>query len=243
MSLKKHILNFLFPNRCPVCSAVLPPDELLCGECAEKILLDFEEFCHVCGKINCVCKVRTLSYDKAVICSAYAEEAIPAVIRMKESRNTNFARFSGQVMAERIRNSLIYYGEYDCIIPVPMHPTKQRKRGYNQATLIAQEMANRLEIPVREDVLYKNRTRHAQHQLNAEERHLNAFSFGIHDISVEGLKILVCDDVLTTGSTLSRCAELLKSKGAVSVTVASATTTPPKNWKHPKRKTKEEFST
>ncbi|MEE5992167.1 MAG: ComF family protein [Oscillospiraceae bacterium] len=231
MNWKKHILNILFPNRCPVCNAVLLPDELLCEECAEKILLDFESFCHVCGKIRCICKERKLFYDKAVICSAYTEEAIPAIIHLKESNNTNFAVFSGQIMAERIRNSFTYDGKYDCIMPVPMHPSKQRKRGYNQSALIAKEMAKVLEIPYREDVLYKNLSRYAQHQLNAEERQLNVFSFGIHDISVKGLNILLCDDVLTTGSTLNRCAELLKSKGAVSVTVASATTTPPKNWK------------
>ena len=83
-------------------------------------------------------------------------------------------------MAERLKNSLTYYGGYDCIMPVPMHPAKQRKRGYNQAGLIAQTMAEVLEIPYREDVLYKNPSRYAQHQLNAEERRLNVFSFGIH---------------------------------------------------------------
>jgi ComF family protein len=240
---KEHLLNFWFPNRCPVCNEVILPDELLCEECGEKILLDFENFCHVCGKVRCICEERSLFYDKAVVCSAYADETIPAIIHMKESRNTNFAVFSGQVMAERIRNSLIYYGKYDCVIPVPMHPAKQRKRGYNQATLIAKAIAERLQLEWREDVLYKNATRYAQHQLSAEERRLNALSFGIHDeISLEGMNILLCDDVLTTGSTLSRCAELLKSKGAETVTIAAASTTPPKDWKNPQHQTKEENS-
>ena len=242
MNLKKYLLNFLFPNRCPVCNAVLSADELLCEPCAEKVLLDFECFCHVCGKVRCICNERTLSYDKAVVCSAYADETIPAIIHMKESRNTNFAVFSGQIMAERLKNSLLYRSDYDCVMPVPMHPSKQRKRGYNQAGLIAKAMAEVLDVPYREDVLYKNASRYAQHQLNAEQRLLNVFSFGIHDISVSGLHILLCDDVLTTGSTLSRCAELLKAKGAESVTVASASTTPPKNWKNPQREIKEAFN-
>ncbi len=224
----KSLLNFFYPNRCPACSCLISAHELLCAECADKLLLGQDDYCHICGKVACICKRTVHAYDKAVVCSAYADGAIPAIIGLKKSENTNFAIFAAKILASRLEYGAPYYKQIDCAVPVPMHRTKQRMRGYNQAALIAKETARLLGVPVREDILTKQRGSIEQHKLSYAERTKNVESFGIRDCQLNGMRILLCDDVLTTGNTMHRCAELLKEKGASAVIAAAAATTVPK---------------
>lgn len=223
---KRSLCELLWPNRCPGCNALIGPHRDVCEACGERMLLEHDAVCRRCGKVGCICKKKQLAYDRAVVACAYAEEAAAAVIRMKRSVNTNFASFSARILAERIGNS-VDIGPIDCVMPVPMHPSGIRRRGYNQAALIAREAATLLGLPCREDVLYKDKTGRAQHELNAEQRAQNVASFGIHDIPLDGQRILLCDDVLTTGNTMHRCAALLKQNGAAAVIAAAAATTAP----------------
>ena len=227
-TLKASLTNFILPNRCPGCGAFLTPREMLCPGCEEKILLRHDDYCHVCGKIRCQCKTHRFGYDSVVLCARYSDDpddpAVRAVWALKNSRNTNLAEFSAEIIARRLRHSLTY-GTFDCVTAVPMHRSKQRLRGYNQAALIGKALAARLELPYREDMLFKTRTRQAQHNLSAAERTLNVSSFGAKDCDLTGMRILLCDDVLTTGATMSRCAELLHACGASYVTAAVIATT------------------
>ncbi|MDE5564208.1 MAG: double zinc ribbon domain-containing protein [Oscillospiraceae bacterium] len=224
----RYLLHILFPNRCPGCDVIIDPYEYVCTDCGERMLIEHDAICHRCGKVACQCKVRTFSYDHALAACQYADETVPAIIRLKRTKNTNFAYFSARILAGRLRHSPLYTG-CDCVMSVPMHRAKKRQLGYNQAALIARELARLLDVPYREDVLYKEKSRHAQHELSAAERTWNVSCFKAHDISLDGQHILLCDDVLTTGSTLNRCAALLKQQGAVHVTVAAAATTIPRN--------------
>ncbi len=218
--------EILWPNRCPGCGKVILPQELLCEPCGEKVLLGHDAYCHACGKVSCLCEKRHPAYDKAVVSCRYADEGAAAIIRMKRSENTNIAYFSARILAERLRFSP-EYGSFDCVMPVPMHRSKQQQRGYNQASLIAAELGRLLGLPLREDVLYKEKSRYEQHNLNAGQRYENVRSFGIRDIRLDGMRILLCDDVLTTGATMDRCAALLKQNGAAFVTAAAAAATVP----------------
>ena len=222
----RSLLELLWPNRCPGCNALIGSDKVVCEACGERMLLEHDAVCRRCGKVGCICDKKQLAYDRAVAACAYAEETIPAIIRMKQSQNTNFAEFAARILAERLRHG-IDFGEIDCVMPVPMHPSKERLRGYNQAALIARAVAAELSLPCREDVLYKDKVGRAQHELTAAERANNVDSFQIHDIPLDGQRILLCDDVLTTGSTMSRCAALLKQQGAAAVIAAAAATTVP----------------
>ncbi len=220
----KSLLNFFYPNRCPSCGSFLHAAQYLCNTCEEALLLHQDAYCHFCGKTICFCKYKTLSYDRAVVCSAYADGAVKAVIHLKTSTNTNFAYYAAGILAARLRDNPTYQ-RVDCIMPVPMHPSKIRQRGYNQAALIARELARLMELPYRDDVLFKRKGRTEQHTLHARERTANVDSFGIHECTLTGLRIVLCDDVLTTGSTMSRCAALLKQQGAAAVIAAAAATT------------------
>ena len=227
-TLRRSLIDLLLPNRCPGCDAFLHSGELLCPACEERILLTHDDYCHVCGMLRCRCKSHPPDYDMAVVCARYSGEpddpAVRAIWELKNSRNTNFAEFAGNILAERIRHSLDY-GHYDCVTSVPMHRFKRRLRGYNQAELIGRALAESLSVPYRNDLLYKQRSDKAQHNLNAAERAVNVSAFGANDVSLSGMRILLCDDVLTTGATMNRCAALLRSRGAAFVTAAAAAVT------------------
>jgi competence protein ComFC len=110
----------------------------------------------------------------------------------------------------------------DALIPVPLHPTRLRQRGFNQSLLLARQVGGLTGVEVKESLIRTRRT-DAQVNLGAEQRMANvAGAFAVHpQIPVAGLSVVLIDDVVTTGSTLSSCAEALINAGASSVKAAS----------------------
>lgn len=103
----------------------------------------------------------------------------------------------------------------DLIVPIPLHPARQARRGYNQAELLARELGDRLGIAVSPDCLRRVRDTPSQISLPAARRQTNVRdAFAIGPRSVAGLAVLLVDDVATTGSTLSEAARRLKGGGA-----------------------------
>jgi ComF family protein len=113
--------------------------------------------------------------------------------------------------------------QFDIIVPVPLHPTRQRERGFNQAGLLAELLSTRISIPCKR-VLKRIRYTTTQTALDRAERMENLHNaFRLRkNADVRGLHVLLIDDVLTTGSTLSECARVLKRGGAISVHAATA---------------------
>jgi ComF family protein len=111
------------------------------------------------------------------------------------------------------------------IVPVPLHPRRLRQRGFNQAGLLARELGRRLRRTTRFDVLTRKQWTEPQTRLNREER-LNNVKNAFQVISpgaIKGVRILLVDDVYTTGTTLSECARELKRSGAAEVTALTVT--------------------
>jgi ComF family protein len=109
------------------------------------------------------------------------------------------------------------------IVPVPLHPAKERERGFNQAALLAELMAERMSLQIK-PVLERVRYTTTQTAFDREERMenlRNAFRLR-KKADVRHLRVLLIDDVLTTGSTLSECARVLRRAGAVSIHAATA---------------------
>jgi ComF family protein len=112
---------------------------------------------------------------------------------------------------------------FDAIIPVPLHPARERERGFNQALLLGELLSARTEIPLRpllERVRF-TKTQTAFDRAERMENLRNAFRLR-RNADVQSLRVLLLDDVLTTGSTLSECARVLRKAGAFSVHAVTA---------------------
>jgi ComF family protein len=106
----------------------------------------------------------------------------------------------------------------DAIVPVPLHPTRQRQRGYNQAALLAIEVGAHLQLPVIQDVLVRTKATAPQVDLRAQERRANVQdAFRCTGNSLSGKRVMLLDDVCTTGSTLESACATLREAGTLSV--------------------------
>jgi len=109
----------------------------------------------------------------------------------------------------------------DLLLPVPLHPERERERGFNQALLLARRLGRGWRLPVRADILVRVAPTSPQTELRAEARRANVRgAFGLRrPEGVRGLHVIVVDDILTTGSTAAACAACLRAGGAATVGV------------------------
>jgi competence protein ComFC len=115
----------------------------------------------------------------------------------------------------------------DWLIPVPLHPSRERDRGYNQSELLARQLARRVNVPVSSQGLRRTRATAVQMTLNAAERRQNvAGAFECVAACVRGARVVIIDDVGTTGATLDACAQAVLQAGAVSVMGLTLARTP-----------------
>jgi ComF family protein len=121
--------------------------------------------------------------------------------------------YLGKLLGKELKNTV--FGSCDYIVPVPLHPKKLRKRGFNQASVIARGVSSIIQKPVLEDFLIRRRYSGTQTKKNRFERFLNMESVFILNpkyISYDNHKYLLIDDVVTTGSTLEACSEAISNK-------------------------------
>jgi len=123
-----------------------------------------------------------------------------------------------RLMFIRMQEDFVSFS-FNYIIPVPLHPSRQRRRGYNQAEIVSNELAPLIKLPVLSDLLRRVKSTRKQTELADEDRYLNVKdAFAINDpVPISDKKILLLDDVYTTGSTLNAAARPLKLAGAARV--------------------------
>lgn len=200
----RNLLHFFWPLRCAFCARPLPPnrrtDHLYCSDCRKQLR-----------------PAQTLTLPKLKLClvyTTYTKSAARAVYRLKFHNQPQLADTMAELMARRLGGKILACRP-DCICGVAMHPLKQRRRGYNQADELAAQLAKRLNLPCA-SLLEKRKNTAAQHTLSAEKRRSNLK--GAYTVpcpqQVYGKRILLVDDVVTTGTTLSECAEALYAAGA-----------------------------
>ncbi|MCD8212003.1 MAG: double zinc ribbon domain-containing protein [Oscillospiraceae bacterium] len=207
--LSNYVLEKVFPPKCNFCGHTLKDGEKgICDKCVEE--LPWIDDGEACGK-----KIDGIS---TCVSALWLQGNVFESIRRYKFRNCSlFANTYGRIIADRVRKFLS--GRYDIITWVPLSEERKKKRGYDQAMLIA--MAAALELDdVAVETLRKEKDTSAQIDIqDVEQRRQNVQ--GAYEISdpalVEGMRILLVDDVVTTGSTLSECAMTLRDGGAEDV--------------------------
>lgn len=224
--------KILFPDQygCVFCNRELktPNPHGTCGRCMVKLPF-IQNPCLGCGKEMigegrfCIrCKENRKSFDTAYACFTYLGDCKMIVHRLKYGNKRYLAKFLSVFMVDRY---MATPQNAEVITWVSMHPSKLKKRGYDQAELLAKETALRLGLPCEQLVecvkLHKNFA-----QLGADERREEARSAFTCTSQVKGKRILVIDDVLTTGSTMDAVAHVLKKAGAKEVVGLTLCSTP-----------------
>ena len=163
------------------------------------------------------CKNHSLRYIDGIRTAAYFEDnpLRSAIHDLKYRNHRAVVIILSEILADTYRR---YSFCADVIIPVPLHHTRIKERGYNQSELLAKGLGDILGLPVNKSALQRTRRTKSQMTLGAEERHTNvAGAFFCGDKRLVNQKVLLIDDVCTTGSTLDACAAALKQGGVTSV--------------------------
>ena len=210
-------LRCLYPKHCPVCDEIIPINEEYCA-CSRKENRRLGDNCCIhCGRENssCVCEARNSVYLPEIAGVYIYDGKVRAdILELKFYNRKNLAVRLGTDMAERCAK--VYSDvDFDIVTFVPMSKESLEYRMYNQSELLANQVGKMLFVPV-EDLFVKIKNTQAQHSLNGEDRLENVRdSVSVKsDINVEGKTVLICDDVKTTGATLSQCVKALESAGA-----------------------------
>ncbi len=221
-----HGLDLLFPPACGGCGR---PGQRWCPDCRRQVLPLAEPVCEVCGLPveragPCPdCRRARPSFRALRSWSAFESPLREALHRLKYRRDLGL----GEALAEAMYDFTAHLPwPVEVVVPVPLGARRLRERGYNQASLIAYPLALALGLVYAPAALARVRETRSQIELSREERYENVRgAFQASPKKVKGRVVLLVDDVATTGSTLSSCAEALYAAGAQDVfalTVARA---------------------
>lgn len=198
-----NIKKILFPPRCPGCDGLLSPgsERCFCPDCVDRV----EKICD-------------REYKKNLLC-LYLYEGVmkKSMYRFKYLNRRSYIETFLEV-SEKETKEFIEKNRPEVVIPVPMYPPKKRKRGYNQAEVISSAISKRFSIPEDRDLLYRSRETKALKKMTPQERTNNLKNaFKIRGNSIKWKRILLVDDIYTTGATLSASATVLLNAGAEAV--------------------------
>ena len=217
----KGILDLLFPRRCAVCDNITDRfGSGVCRGCKEKIVYIKAPFCMKCGKQLqseeeefCLdCRKKKHEYIQGTALYDYGSMA-DSLFRFKYAGRQEYAEFYGRELYEKKAEWLAAVRP-DALIPVPVHISRKRKRGYNQAELITRALSEHSGIPVNTKLVSRVRKTLPQKNLSERERQNNlkrAFKIRQNDVKLS--TIVIIDDIYTTGSTIDAMAQVLKSAG------------------------------
>jgi ComF family protein len=218
----------VLPRQCLKCGVLVGHGGELCSDCWRSLTFLGEPLCHCCGlpfdfslggeALCAPCLRRRPGFDHARAALVYDDASRSLILGFKHGDRTERARaFAAWV--ERAGAS--YLAASDLIVPVPLHRARLRRRRYNQAALIANELARNTGACAAVDLLRRTRNTSSQGGLNRSRRRRNVQgAFEVAHVwrhRLKGSRVTLVDDVLTTGATAEACALVLRRQGAVSV--------------------------
>lgn len=210
-------LDLVFPPRCAVCDG---GGAFLCDACAASLAEAQRPRCSRCwrpGEVFCFeCRRTPPPFTGLRTAFVHAGNARTLVHALKYRGTTALATPLASYLADVVRRDRL---PVDVIVPVPLSGMRRRMRGYNQAEVLARALGRELGLPVRRDALVRRRHTPPQAQsANATERRRNvAGAFAARDAGLQGARVLLLDDVTTTGATMAACAEALRAANVHSI--------------------------
>ncbi|MFA3782989.1 ComF family protein [Melioribacteraceae bacterium 4301-Me] len=221
-----HVLNdifdFFLPRFCLSCNKKLSAaDKILCDECFS--LLKFVPKNLLESEFQRKFQEEKVISDFASLFAFESDGVLQKVIHeLKYNQKFSIGVYLGELIGEYLKEQ-INQNNIEIILPVPIHKLKKAERGYNQSYYISKGISKRLNIPVQQNLLKRIRYTDSQTNLGIEERKknvINAFKSNKHN-KIAGKSILLVDDVITTGATITECGRELLNAGAKKICAVS----------------------
>lgn len=222
-----RLVDWLYPRRCVFCDGLLgggekylcracrrdlpePIREPRCFRCGKPLNAEDQEYCHDCSEYE-------QQYDRGIGIFLYRDPMKAALMRFKFKGRKEYGEFMGKLMCVYGSN-FVSNSCPQVILPVPVHRKKLRARGYNQAEVLAREISRGFSIPIRTDLVLRKKFTKAQKELNRKERKKNLEqAFYVRREAGSYDRVLLIDDIYTTGSTVNAIAGKLKKQGVKEV--------------------------
>ncbi len=221
--LSHGLIHLFYPRLCEGCSKpLLSSESVLCISCA--LQLPETGYHHIADNETALRFAGRIPFQQATSFAYFTDDGLlqHLVHGLKYAGKKQIGIFLGERFAHSLQ-PVHWADTVDVIIPVPLHPVKEAKRGYNQSMLIARGLGNILQKPVSDKLLLRTRDTESQTKKTRTERVDNmsgAFKIAAN-ANLAGKHVLICDDVLTTGATLEACSLALLQAENVKISIAT----------------------
>lgn len=225
-------LGLCYPEVCQLCHAAraTPAENFVCAECRSHVTFIQRPFCERCGlplegaittTFECArCREGELQFRSARAAVLADDLVLDIIHQYKYNRAFWFEPLLARWLSTQAAPELAHE-HWDFLVPIPLHPTKQREREFNQAEHLARRLSTVTRIPVHRGLVERVRATPTQTHLSRSERQANMQNaFAPHPgVRLKGQRLVLIDDVMTTGATTSACAGALRAAGAAEVIV------------------------
>lgn len=224
-------IDLFLPPVCLLCGQLLPPGfdpQEFCAECQATMPPMGRSHCRCCSQpfpasssqhLCATCLQRPPAFSIVHAACTYQESVKDAIHQLKYRNKVYLAEPLGKLLGKSLEVAEAGF-KPDCIIPVPLHPGRLKKRGYNQALEISRPLARKIQVPINTTLLHRTLKTPPQQGLTAAERRRNLRNAFIVTTTTSARNILLVDDVMTTGETVRECCRVLMENNIAEVQVA-----------------------
>jgi len=229
LDLKDDILDFVYPQTCPICRTPLKREEKdVCEDCWKALALLPSPYCPYCMSFledeitNHQCAYLRRPKDRRILAvrslGTFDDHYQKLIHRLKYDKKIHLGKRLAQMLGESISQEKDFAG-CDMVIPVPLHRARQRERGFNQSEVLAEGISQATGLPLVKDVLKRKKNTKDQTYLNVQQRAENVRGAFVvtQPERISDKNVILVDDVMTTGATLNECARVLLDSGAENI--------------------------